>query len=105
MIAAFLPPRRSTLVAPGLPEPPVRGSGNPMSLQTMMAEAVVATQGADVSAEGARAALQSFAELTEAFAAKLDELQRVSGLVEAANINADEGEISYKIGSMLNAQM
>lgn len=42
---------------------------------------------------------------TIGYAAKLDELQRVSGLVEAANINADEGEISYKIGSMLNAQM
>jgi len=37
MAAAFLPPKRSTLVAPGLLEPRVRGSGSPMSLQTMMA--------------------------------------------------------------------
>ena len=29
----------------------------------------------------------------------------ISGLVEAATINAGEGEIRYKIGSLLNAQM
>jgi hypothetical protein len=36
-MAAFLPPRRSTLVVPGLREPFVRGSGRPMSLQTTIA--------------------------------------------------------------------
>jgi hypothetical protein len=36
-IAGFLPPSRSTLVAPGLPEPSLRGSGNPARRQTMMA--------------------------------------------------------------------
>jgi len=35
--AAFLPPKRNTLVAPGLREPSVRGSGKPMIRQTMMA--------------------------------------------------------------------
>jgi len=38
--AAFLPPTRSTLVAPGLPEPSLRGSGSPISRQTMMAEEI-----------------------------------------------------------------
>ena len=37
MAAAFLPPMRSTLVAPGLFEPCVRGSGRPISRQTMIA--------------------------------------------------------------------
>ncbi|KXJ41506.1 MAG: hypothetical protein AXA67_05130 [Methylothermaceae bacteria B42] len=36
-IAAFLPPTLSTLVAPGLWEPVVRGSGKPESLQTITA--------------------------------------------------------------------
>jgi len=35
--AAALRPVRSTLVAPGLPEPKLRGSGSPMSLLTMTA--------------------------------------------------------------------
>ena len=35
--AAFLPPMRSTLVAPGLLEPWVRGSGSPMARHTRMA--------------------------------------------------------------------
>lgn len=35
--AGLLPPTRSTLVAPGLPEPWVRGSGRRITLQTIMA--------------------------------------------------------------------
>ena len=42
---------------------------------------------------------------TIGYAADLEELGRLSLLVEAATLNADEGEISYKIGSLLNAQM
>jgi Ca-activated chloride channel family protein len=42
---------------------------------------------------------------TIGYEADFDELKRVSGLVEAATINAGEGEIRYKIGSLLNAQM
>lgn len=42
---------------------------------------------------------------TIGYEADFDELKRVSGLVEAATINASEGEIRYKIGSLLNAQM
>ena len=42
---------------------------------------------------------------TIGYEANLEELGRVSSLVEAASINAGEGEISYKIGTMLNAQM
>jgi Ca-activated chloride channel homolog len=42
---------------------------------------------------------------TIGYEADFDELRRVSGLVEAATINASEGEIRYKIGSLLNAQM
>lgn len=42
---------------------------------------------------------------TIGYEANLDELGRLSGLVEAASINADQGEIEYKIGSLLNAQM
>ena len=42
---------------------------------------------------------------TIGYEANFDELKRVSGLVEAATINAGEGEIRYKIGSLLNAQM
>jgi hypothetical protein len=37
MAAAFLPPIRRTLVAPGLFEPWVRGSGKSINRQTMMA--------------------------------------------------------------------
>jgi len=42
---------------------------------------------------------------TIGYEANFDELKRLSGLVEAATINAGEGEIRYKIGSLLNAQM
>ncbi len=42
---------------------------------------------------------------TIGYAAKIDELKRLSSLVEAASINAGEGQIEYKIGSLLNAQM
>ena len=35
--AAFFPYRRITLVVPGLPEPPVRGSDKPSVLQTIIA--------------------------------------------------------------------
>ncbi len=35
--AAFFPPMRNTFVAPGLPEPLVRGSGRRMHLQTIIA--------------------------------------------------------------------
>ncbi|MGI9336037.1 MAG: VWA domain-containing protein [Gammaproteobacteria bacterium] len=42
---------------------------------------------------------------TIGYEADLDELGRLSQLVEAASINADQGEIEYKIGSLLNAQM
>lgn len=42
---------------------------------------------------------------TIGYEAKLEELKRLSGLVEAASINAGEGQIQYKIGSLLNAQM
>ncbi|MEF8769868.1 MAG: VWA domain-containing protein [Candidatus Accumulibacter phosphatis] len=39
------------------------------------------------------------------YEADIKELARLSGLVEAANLNAGEGDIGYKIGSLLNAQM
>lgn len=42
---------------------------------------------------------------TIGYEADLAELARVSSLVEAASLNAGEGEIVYKIGSLLNAQM
>jgi Ca-activated chloride channel homolog len=42
---------------------------------------------------------------TIGYEANLDELGRLSALVEAATMNADAGEIRYKIGALLNAQM
>jgi Ca-activated chloride channel family protein len=42
---------------------------------------------------------------TIGYEADLDELARLSSLVEAASLNADQGEIRYKIGTLLNAQM
>jgi Ca-activated chloride channel homolog len=42
---------------------------------------------------------------TIGYEANLAELGRLSALVEAASINADAGEIRYKIGALLNAQM
>ena len=42
---------------------------------------------------------------TIGYEANVDELKRLSGLVEAVSMNASEGQIEYKIGSLLNAQM
>lgn len=42
---------------------------------------------------------------TIGYEADLEELARLSSLVEAASLNADQGEIRYKIGTLLNAQM
>jgi len=42
---------------------------------------------------------------TIGYEADIKELARLSALVEAAMLNAGEGEIQYKIGSLLNAQM
>ena len=42
---------------------------------------------------------------TIGYEADIDELSRLSSLVEAASLNASEGEIDYKIGALLNAQM
>lgn len=42
---------------------------------------------------------------TIGYEADIKELERLSALVEAAMLNAGEGEIQYKIGSLLNAQM
>ncbi len=42
---------------------------------------------------------------TIGFEAKIDELSKLSSLVEAASINAGESDVAYKIGSMLNSQM
>jgi Ca-activated chloride channel family protein len=42
---------------------------------------------------------------TIGFEAKIDELGKLSSLVEAASINAGESDVAYKIGSMLNSQM
>ena len=42
---------------------------------------------------------------TIGYEADLAELARLSSLVEAASINAGEGQIVYKIGTLLNAQM
>lgn len=50
--------------------------------QTRMAEAVVATQGADVDASNTRAALQTFADLVDRFRQKIDELDRADDLLD-----------------------
>jgi Ca-activated chloride channel family protein len=42
---------------------------------------------------------------TIGYEANISELTRLSSLVEAASLNAGEGEIEYKIGALLNAQM
>jgi Ca-activated chloride channel family protein len=42
---------------------------------------------------------------TIGYEANIAELQRLSALVEAASMNAGEGDVRYKIGSLLNAQM
>jgi Ca-activated chloride channel family protein len=42
---------------------------------------------------------------TIGFEANIPELKRVSSLVEAATIDAKEGDIAYKIGTLLNAQL
>lgn len=42
---------------------------------------------------------------TIGYAKNIDELKRLSTLVEAASINANEGDVAYKIGNLLNAQM
>ncbi len=42
---------------------------------------------------------------TIGYEANIKELRRLSSLVEAASINASEGNVQYKIGSLLNAQM
>jgi len=42
---------------------------------------------------------------TIGYEANISELQRLSSLVEAASMNAGEGDIRYKIGTLLNAQM
>ena len=42
---------------------------------------------------------------TIGFEADLDELGRLSSLVEAASIKAGEGDLRYKIGALLNSQM
>lgn len=42
---------------------------------------------------------------TIGYEAKLDELKRLSSLVEAASLDAGEREIEYKIGTLFNAQM
>lgn len=42
---------------------------------------------------------------TIGYEADIEELKRLSSLVEAASLNADQQEIEYKIGSLLNAQM
>jgi Ca-activated chloride channel family protein len=42
---------------------------------------------------------------TIGYDADIETLRRLSSIVEAASINANEGQIAYKIGSMLNAQM
>jgi len=42
---------------------------------------------------------------TIGYEAKIDQLKRLSSLVEAASLNAGEGEIEYKIGALLNAEM
>ena len=42
---------------------------------------------------------------TIGYEANLPVLQELSSIVEAASMNAEEGEVQYKIGSLLNAQM
>ncbi len=42
---------------------------------------------------------------TIGYEADLPRLKELSGLVEASSINAGEGDVSYKIGNLLNAQM
>lgn len=42
---------------------------------------------------------------TVGFEAKIEELGRLSALVEAASLNAGEADLRYKIGSLLNSQM
>lgn len=42
---------------------------------------------------------------TIGYEANLSVLQEISAIVEAASLNAKEGEIQYKIGALLNAQM
>lgn len=42
---------------------------------------------------------------TIGYEANIEALSRLSSLVEAASLNADEEEIEYKIGALLNAQM
>ncbi len=42
---------------------------------------------------------------TIGYEAKIDQLKKLSSLVEAASLNAGEGEIEYKIGALLNAEM
>ncbi len=42
---------------------------------------------------------------TIGYAERIDELKRLSSLVEAASMNATEGDVAYKIGNLLNAQM
>ena len=42
---------------------------------------------------------------TIGYEADIEVLAQLSAIVEAASINAKEGEVGYKIGSMLNAQM
>lgn len=42
---------------------------------------------------------------TIGYAERIDDLKRLSSLVEAASMNATEGDVAYKIGNLLNAQM
>jgi Ca-activated chloride channel homolog len=42
---------------------------------------------------------------TIGYNAKLDILRQISAINEAASLNADEGDIAYKIGTLLNAEM
>lgn len=42
---------------------------------------------------------------TIGYEADLEELKRLSSLVEAASVNADQNDVAYKIGSLLNAEM
>jgi len=42
---------------------------------------------------------------TIGFEANIDELKRLSSLVEAASLNASEDDVGYTIGALLNVQM
>jgi Ca-activated chloride channel family protein len=42
---------------------------------------------------------------TVGFEANIDELSRLSSLVEAANLNAGEGDVEFRIGSLFNAEL